>query len=171
MILGIATPAVGGVVTTTERSSRQSIFAGRTWRARGIGTGGESAAGNLRGCRAQKREKKALGLGPQAGKASIGMGLLYCLFSGLGSALVGIGLDNGKSLVDAKRRTTRKSNLGSDGCVAAAGHLRWRREFEFIFTVCIYCVKIKREANFHFRLPAGTGCSHSSWRFSGSEAR
>ena len=50
---------------------------------------------------AGRKREKALGLGPQAGKASIGMGLLYCLFSGLGSALVGIGLDNGKSLIDA----------------------------------------------------------------------
>ncbi len=50
---------------------------------------------------AGRRREKALGLGPQAGKASIGMGLLYCLFSGLGSALVGIGLESGKALVDA----------------------------------------------------------------------
>ena len=49
---------------------------------------------------AGRKREKALGTGPQAGKASIGLGLLYCLFSGLGSALVAIGFDAGKPLFD-----------------------------------------------------------------------
>jgi L-rhamnose-H+ transport protein len=49
---------------------------------------------------AGRKREVALGKGPQAGKASIGMGLLYCLFSGLGSALVAIGFDAGKPLFD-----------------------------------------------------------------------
>lgn len=49
---------------------------------------------------AGRKREKALGLGPQKGKASIGRGLLFCLFSGLGSALVAIGFDAGKPLMD-----------------------------------------------------------------------
>ena len=97
VILGIAA-AVGGVVPLVRDHPDKIFSAGGLGVLAGlalvvIGVGICAVAG-------RKREK-ALGLGPQAGKASIGMGLLFCLFSGLGSALVGIGLDNGKPLVDA----------------------------------------------------------------------
>jgi L-rhamnose-H+ transport protein len=97
VILGIAA-AVGGVVPLVRDHPDKIFSPGGLGVLAGlalvvIGVGICAVAG-------RKREK-ALGLGPQAGKASIGMGLLYCLFSGLGSALVGIGLDNGKSLIDA----------------------------------------------------------------------
>jgi L-rhamnose-H+ transport protein len=49
-----------------------------------------------------KREA-ALGTGPQAGTASIGRGLFYCLISGLGSALVNFGMIAGKSLADSSQ--------------------------------------------------------------------
>lgn len=49
---------------------------------------------------AGRKREVALGKGPQPGKASIGMGLLYCLFSGLGSALVGIGFEQGTGLIN-----------------------------------------------------------------------
>ena len=47
---------------------------------------------------AGRKREAALGLGPQAGNASIGRGLVFCLISGLGSALVAIGLDKGDGL-------------------------------------------------------------------------
>ncbi len=47
---------------------------------------------------AGRKREAALGLGPQEGKASIGVGLFFCLISGLGSALVAIGLDKGDGL-------------------------------------------------------------------------
>jgi L-rhamnose-H+ transport protein len=50
---------------------------------------------------AGRKREAALGLGPQAGNASIGRGLLFCLISGLGSALVAIGLDKGDGLKSA----------------------------------------------------------------------
>jgi L-rhamnose-H+ transport protein len=97
VILGIAA-AVGGVVPLLRDHPDKIFSTGGLGVLAGlalvvIGVGICAVAG--------RRREKALGLGPQAGKASIGMGLLYCLFSGLGSALVGIGLDNGKSLIDA----------------------------------------------------------------------
>jgi L-rhamnose-H+ transport protein len=97
IILGLAA-AVGGVVPLL-RDHPDKIFSSGGLGVLGglalvvIGVGICAIAG-------RKREK-ALGLGPQAGKASLGMGLLFCLFSGLGSALVGIGLDTGKPLLDA----------------------------------------------------------------------
>jgi L-rhamnose-H+ transport protein len=96
VILGIAA-AVGGVVPLVRDHPDKIFSPGGLGVLAGlalvvIGVGICAAAG-------RKREK-VLGLGPQAGKASIGMGLLFCLFSGLGSALVGIGLDNGKALID-----------------------------------------------------------------------
>jgi L-rhamnose-H+ transport protein len=97
VILGIAA-AVGGVVPLLRDHPDKVLSPGGLGVLAGlalvvIGVGICAVAG--------RRREKALGLGPQAGKASIGVGLLYCLFSGLGSALVGIGLDNGKALVDA----------------------------------------------------------------------
>ncbi len=97
VILGIAA-AVGGVVPLLRDHPDKIFSTGGLGVLAGlalvvIGVGICAVAG--------RRREKALGLGPQAGKASIGMGLLYCLFSGLGSALVGIGLDNGKPLFDA----------------------------------------------------------------------
>jgi L-rhamnose-H+ transport protein len=53
---------------------------------------------------AGRKREAALGTGPQAGKASIGRGLLFCLFSGLGSALVAIGFDSGQSLMSASQQ-------------------------------------------------------------------
>jgi L-rhamnose-H+ transport protein len=50
---------------------------------------------------AGRKREKTLGLGPQPGKASVGMGLLFCVFSGFGSALVGIGFDKGQPLMNA----------------------------------------------------------------------
>jgi len=50
---------------------------------------------------AGRKREAALGLGPQKGKASVGRGLLFCIFSGLGSALVAIGLDKGNGLESA----------------------------------------------------------------------
>jgi L-rhamnose-H+ transport protein len=47
---------------------------------------------------AGRKREAALGLGPDAAKASIGTGLIFCLISGLGSALVAIGLDKGNGL-------------------------------------------------------------------------
>src|ERR1700685_4098333 len=89
VILGIAA-AVGSLVTLFKNHSAEAFSAGGLGILGGvalviIGVGICAVAG-------RKREK-ALGLGPQPGKASIGMGLLYCVFSGLGSALVGIGLE------------------------------------------------------------------------------
>jgi L-rhamnose-H+ transport protein len=48
---------------------------------------------------AGRRREAATGKGPTAGAASMGRGLLYCLFSGLGSALVNFGLAYGKVLI------------------------------------------------------------------------
>jgi len=97
VILGIAA-AVGGVVPLLRDHPDKIFSTGGLGVLAGlalvvVGVGICAVAG--------RRREKALGLGPQAGKASIGIGLLYCLFSGLGSALVGIGLDNGKPLFDA----------------------------------------------------------------------
>jgi L-rhamnose-H+ transport protein len=97
VILGLAA-AVGGVVPLL-RDHPDKIFSSGGLGVLGglalviIGVGICAIAG-------RKREK-ALGLGPQEGKASVGMGLLYCVFSGFGSALVGIGFDKGKPLMDA----------------------------------------------------------------------
>ena len=97
LILGIAA-AVGGVVPLV-RDHPDKIFSPG---GLGVLAGLALVVIGVAICAvAGRRREKALGLGPQAGKASIGMGLLYCLFSGLGSALVGIGLESGKALVDA----------------------------------------------------------------------
>jgi L-rhamnose-H+ transport protein len=53
---------------------------------------------------AGRRREKALGEGP-VGKRSIGKGLLFCLISGLGSALVNFGLAFGTPLIDAAAGT------------------------------------------------------------------
>ncbi len=46
--------------------------------------------------KAGREREAAVGTGPRQGKASLGRGLLFCLFSGLGSALVGLGLQYGQ---------------------------------------------------------------------------
>ena len=51
--------------------------------------------------KAGREREAALGTGPRQGKASVGRGLLFCLFSGLGSALVGLGLHYGQPAADA----------------------------------------------------------------------
>lgn len=50
---------------------------------------------------AGRKREKALGTRPASGQVSIARGLIYCVISGLGSALVAIGFDAGKPLVDA----------------------------------------------------------------------
>ena len=50
---------------------------------------------------AGRKREAALGTGPQAGKASIGLGLIFCVISGVGSAFVNFGLIAGKPLIDA----------------------------------------------------------------------
>jgi L-rhamnose-H+ transport protein len=100
VILGIAA-AVGSLVPLLREHSDKIFTAGGLGVIGGValvilGVGICAVAG-------RKRET-ALGTGPQAGKASIGRGLFYCLISGLGSALVAIGLDAGKSLADASQR-------------------------------------------------------------------
>jgi L-rhamnose-H+ transport protein len=52
------------------------------------------AIGVLACAKAGRERETALGQGPK-GKPSIGKGLLFCVFSGLGSALVGLGLQYG----------------------------------------------------------------------------
>jgi len=52
---------------------------------------------------AGRQREAALGQGP-AGKPSVMRGLLFCLFSGLGSALVNIGLEYGKPLAAVASR-------------------------------------------------------------------
>jgi L-rhamnose-H+ transport protein len=51
----------------------------------------------------RKREAK-LGKSVAAQKASLAQGLLFCIVSGVGSALVGIGFDSGKAASDAARQ-------------------------------------------------------------------
>jgi len=97
VILGLAA-AVGGVVPVLRDHPDKIFSAGGLGVFAGlalvvVGVGICAVAG--------RRREKALGLGPQPGKASLGMGLLYCVFSGLGSALVGIGLDSGTPLLSA----------------------------------------------------------------------
>lgn len=97
VILGLAA-AVGGIVPVLRDHPDKILSSGGLGILAGvalviIGVGICAIAG-------RKREK-ALGLGPKAGKASLGMGLLFCVFSGLGSSLVGIGLDEGNPLVKA----------------------------------------------------------------------
>jgi L-rhamnose-H+ transport protein len=53
---------------------------------------------------AGRKREAALGLGPQAGKASLGRGMLFCVLSGLGSALVAIGFDFGKGLMTTSQQ-------------------------------------------------------------------
>jgi L-rhamnose-H+ transport protein len=58
--------------------------------------------------KAGRAREAALGTGPKKGKASVGRGLLFCLFSGLGSALVGLGLQYGQPAAQAAQ------DLGAD---------------------------------------------------------
>jgi L-rhamnose-H+ transport protein len=58
--------------------------------------------------KAGRAREAALGTGPKQGKASVGRGLLFCLFSGLGSALVGLGLQYGQPAAQAAQ------DLGAD---------------------------------------------------------
>ena len=51
--------------------------------------------------KAGREREAALGAGPKPGQASVGRGLLFCLFSGLGSALVGLGLQYGQKAAQA----------------------------------------------------------------------
>lgn len=60
---------------------------------------------------AGRKREAALGLGPQEGKTSLGLGLFYCLISGLGSALVAIGLDKGINLQTAAVATYHGSPI------------------------------------------------------------
>ncbi len=53
---------------------------------------------------AGRRREAALSEGP-IGKRAVGRGILFCLISGLGSALVNFGLAYGTPLIDAARRT------------------------------------------------------------------
>jgi len=53
---------------------------------------------------AGRRRESALGLGPAEGKPSVGRGLLFCTISGLGSALVGMGLEFARPLQLAAER-------------------------------------------------------------------
>lgn len=62
---------------------------------------------------AGRKREAALGLGPQEGKASLGLGLVYCVISGLGSALVAIGLDKGNGLQTAAVQTYHGSSIWS----------------------------------------------------------
>ena len=64
-------------------------------------------AGVLICAKAGRAREAALGQGPK-GKPSVGKGLLYCLASGLGSALVGFGLQYGSKLAETAER------LGAD---------------------------------------------------------
>lgn len=57
--------------------------------------------------KAGRAREAAQGAGPK-GKPSIGKGLLFCLFSGLGSALVGLGLQYGKPIANVAQK------LGAD---------------------------------------------------------
>lgn len=50
---------------------------------------------------AGRKREAALGAGPAAGKASLGLGLVFCVISGVGSAFVNFGLIAGKPLADA----------------------------------------------------------------------
>lgn len=52
--------------------------------------------------KAGRAREAAQGAGPK-GKPSVGKGLLFCLFSGLGSALVGLGLQYGGRLADVAK--------------------------------------------------------------------
>jgi L-rhamnose-H+ transport protein len=148
VILGIAA-AVGGVVPLL-RDHPDKIFSSGGLGVLGglalviIGVGICAVAG--------RRREKALGLGPQAGKASLGMGLLYCLFSGLGSALVGIGLDTGKPLVDA--------SIAHQGSVLWAPMIAWLPLMvaggipNLIY--CLYLIRKNRSGS-KFSLPSTGG--------------
>ncbi|MFZ0820740.1 MAG: L-rhamnose/proton symporter RhaT [Candidatus Acidiferrales bacterium] len=99
VILGIAA-AVGSLVPLF-RDHLDKIF---TQGSIGVLIGvGLVIAGVTICAAAGRRREAALGTGPQGGKASVGRGLLFCLFSGLGSALVAIGFDAGKGLSDASQ--------------------------------------------------------------------
>ena len=141
VILGIAA-AVGGVVPLLRDHPDKIFSAGGLGVLAGlalviIGVGICAVAG--------RRREKALGLGPQAGKASVGMGLLFCLFSGLGSALVGIGLDNGQTAGGREHRASRKSDLGADGGVASADGGRRHSKSYLLFVSD--CARIKPDTN------------------------
>jgi L-rhamnose-H+ transport protein len=100
VILGIAA-AVGSLVPLLREHSDKIFTAGGLGVIGGValvilGVGICAVAG-------RKREA-ALGTGPQAGQVSLGRGLIYCLISGLGSALVNFGMIAGRGLADASVR-------------------------------------------------------------------
>jgi L-rhamnose-H+ transport protein len=99
VILGTSA-AVGSLVPLIQRHQEKLFTSGGLLLLLGvalviIGVGVCAVAGRQR--------EAALGQGP-AGKPSVMRGLLFCLFSGLGSALVNIGLEYGKPLAAVASR-------------------------------------------------------------------
>lgn len=97
VILGISA-AVGSLVPLLRLHPEKILSAGGLGVIAGValvilGVGVCAVAG--------RRREAAVGAGPAAGKTSVGRGLLFCVFSGLGSALVNFGLAFGGPLLRA----------------------------------------------------------------------
>jgi L-rhamnose-H+ transport protein len=97
--------------------------------------------------KAGRAREAALGEGP-VGKPSVGKGLLFCTFSGLGSALVGLGLQYGGRLADVAK--------------AAGASETWKNNATWLPLMCagavpnlIYCIYLMSRNKTGNRLRAG----------------
>jgi L-rhamnose-H+ transport protein len=94
VILGLAA-AVGSIVPLVQFHSDKIFSAGGL----GVIVGVLLVILGVALCAVAGRKREAaLGQGPQPGKASLGLGLFFCLISGVGSAFVNFGLIAGKGL-------------------------------------------------------------------------
>ncbi len=147
VILGISA-AVGALVPLF---SDQSAIA---FTSKGLAVIGGVALviiGVLICAKAGRKREAALGQGPR-GKASLGKGLLFCLLSGLGSALVGLGLQYGSPIADAAQR------LGADPA--------WKNNATWLPLMCaggipnlVYCLYLisKNKTGSRFRIAGTSG--------------
>jgi L-rhamnose-H+ transport protein len=101
--------------------------------------------------KAGREREAALGAGPK-GRSSMGKGLLFCLISGIGAALVGLGLQYGQPASEAAQ------NLGADP--------RWKNMAAFLPLMCagaipnvLLCVYLMRKnrTGHRFGLPGTAG--------------
>ena len=97
--------------------------------------------------KAGRAREAALGKGP-TGKPSIGRGLLFCTFSGLGSALVGLGLQYGGHVADVAK--------------AAGASETWKNNATWLPLMCagaipnlIYCIYLMSKNKTGNRMGAG----------------
>ena len=109
---------------------------------------------------AGRRREAALGKGP-SGKPSVGKGLVFCLISGLGSALVNFGLAFGTPLIQAAR-STETSALWAPNAVWLP--LMWAGGIPNI----IYCLYLMRKNRTGRRF--GISGSGSHWALAAAMA-